>query len=53
MECAVEVHNNPQSALSDPSQALRPDKFDRMMQDLRPIAAAVGAEIAQPQPVPA
>jgi 3-deoxy-7-phosphoheptulonate synthase len=39
----VEVHCNPQQALSDGPQSLRPDRFERMMQELEPVAAAVGA----------
>ncbi len=41
----VEVHSDPQSALSDGDQSLRPDKFASMMTDLRAVAAAVGREI--------
>jgi 3-deoxy-7-phosphoheptulonate synthase len=39
----VEVHPHPMFALSDGYQSLQPDKFDQMMHELRPIAAAVGA----------
>jgi 3-deoxy-7-phosphoheptulonate synthase len=38
----VEVHCCPEKALSDGPQALLPDKYDALMKDLRPIAAAVG-----------
>ncbi len=41
----VEVHCNPQEALSDGPQSLRPDKFDLMMEQLRAVAPAVGREI--------
>jgi 3-deoxy-7-phosphoheptulonate synthase len=41
----VEVHDNPDAALSDGDQSLRPDKFTSMMAELRPVAAAVGREI--------
>ncbi len=44
----IEVHAEPSQALSDGMQALRPDRFDDLMRDLRPIAAAVGAELATP-----
>jgi 3-deoxy-7-phosphoheptulonate synthase len=44
----VEVHCNPQDALSDGSQTLRPDRFDQMMRELRPVALAVGAELPLP-----
>jgi 3-deoxy-7-phosphoheptulonate synthase len=41
----IEVHTNPQEALSDGEQSLRPDEFKKLMEELRPIAAAVGREI--------
>ncbi len=41
----IEVHNNPEEAMSDGQQSLLPAKFDRMMKDLRPIAQAVGREL--------
>lgn len=41
----IEVHPEPQRALKDGMQSLTPDRFDRMMQDLRPIAAAVNRSI--------
>lgn len=37
----VEVHPNPEQALSDGPQSLRPEKFKALMQDLARIAAAV------------
>jgi 3-deoxy-7-phosphoheptulonate synthase len=49
----VEVHCDPQNALSDGPQTLRPDRFDQMMRELRLVALAVGAELSlreQPQP---
>jgi 3-deoxy-7-phosphoheptulonate synthase len=48
----VEVHCNPEEALSDGSQSLRPDRFDLMMQELRAVAAAVGREIAPSHTAP-
>ena len=42
----IEVHRCPGDALSDGSQSLRPDRFDKMMQDLQGIALAVGREVA-------
>ncbi len=45
----VEVHSSPQDALSDGTQTLRPDRFDRMMHELRPVALAVGAELSLPE----
>jgi 3-deoxy-7-phosphoheptulonate synthase len=38
----IEVHVNPQAALSDGEQSLSPETFDRMMSDIRPVAHAVG-----------
>ena len=41
----IEVHTNPEEAMSDGDQSLKPDQFDRLMKELKPIAAAVGREI--------
>ena len=41
----VEVHNCPEKALSDGPQALLPDQFAKLMQDVRKLAAAVGAQV--------
>lgn len=38
----VEVHPDPDRALSDGAQTLRPDQFSEMMRQIRAIAAAVG-----------
>jgi len=49
----VEVHCDPQKALSDGQQTLRPDRFDQMMRELKRVAQAVGADLPlpeQPQP---
>jgi 3-deoxy-7-phosphoheptulonate synthase len=46
----VEVHCNPQEALSDGPQSLRPDKFDLMMKDLVKVARAIGREIPLQSP---
>ncbi|HVN82587.1 MAG TPA: 3-deoxy-7-phosphoheptulonate synthase [Terriglobia bacterium] len=48
----VEVHPNPTDALSDGYQSLHPDRFDEMMHELRSVAAAVGALLREPAPVP-
>jgi 3-deoxy-7-phosphoheptulonate synthase len=37
----VEVHNNPDRALSDGMQSLFPDQFDELMAEIRQIAAVV------------
>jgi 3-deoxy-7-phosphoheptulonate synthase len=41
----IEVHHNPQEALSDGEQSLKPDAFKALMEELKPIAKAVGREI--------
>ena len=41
----VEVHNNPECALCDGAQSLKPAKFDKMMNQLRLIAPIVGKKI--------
>ena len=41
----IEVHSNPEVALSDGPQSLKPKKFAAMMEDLKKVAAAVGREI--------
>jgi 3-deoxy-7-phosphoheptulonate synthase len=41
----IEVHVNPEEALSDGEQSLRPDYFKKLMNELKPIATAVGREI--------
>jgi len=38
----VEVHPKPEDALSDGAQSLRFDEFESLMNDLRPVAEAVG-----------
>jgi len=41
----IEVHSNPECALCDGEEALKPAKFKDLMKDLRRIAAAVDREI--------
>jgi 3-deoxy-7-phosphoheptulonate synthase len=41
----IEVHTNPEEALSDGEQSLKPDVFGRLMSELKPVALAVGREI--------
>lgn len=41
----IEVHTNPQEALSDGEQSLKPDNFRTLMKELRPVARAVGRTI--------
>jgi 3-deoxy-7-phosphoheptulonate synthase len=38
----VEVHPDPENALSDGAQSLRPEEFESLMNELRPVAEAVG-----------
>jgi 3-deoxy-7-phosphoheptulonate synthase len=42
----IEVHENPERALSDGAQSLYPDQFDQVMDEVRMIAPAVGRQIA-------
>ncbi|MBN2654861.1 MAG: 3-deoxy-7-phosphoheptulonate synthase [Nitrospirae bacterium] len=41
----IEVHINPEEALSDGEQSLKPDMFAQLMKELKPVAEAVGREI--------
>ncbi len=41
----IEVHPRPEKALSDGPQSLKPAKFAQLMQELRPVALAVGREL--------
>ncbi|MBF0569386.1 MAG: 3-deoxy-7-phosphoheptulonate synthase [Candidatus Omnitrophica bacterium] len=40
----VEVHENPEEAVSDGAQSLLPKKFEQMMKDIAAVAKAVGRE---------
>jgi 3-deoxy-7-phosphoheptulonate synthase len=42
----VEVHQDPDHALSDGAQSLFPEQFTQMMKETRLIAAAIGRSIA-------
>jgi 3-deoxy-7-phosphoheptulonate synthase len=44
----VEVHNNPDRALSDGMQSIYPDQFDDLMRQIRQIAAVVDRYMPQP-----
>jgi 3-deoxy-7-phosphoheptulonate synthase len=44
----VEVHSEPDQALSDGPQSLRPERFDAMMCEVRAVAQAIGRTVAQP-----
>ena len=41
----VEVHNDPENALCDGAQSLRPEAFDNLMKDIKQLAPVVGREI--------
>jgi len=41
----IEVHSNPEEALCDGEQSLKPKSFKQLMDELRPIAVAVGRTI--------
>jgi len=43
----VEVHHEPDKALSDGMQSLYPDQFDDLMGQVRQIAAVVGRAVAK------
>ena len=47
----IEVHPNPDKAVSDGAQSLFPEQFSKLMDELRIIAPAVGRSIAQPAAV--
>ncbi len=42
----IEVHNCPESALSDGAQSLYPEQFAALMEELGPLAAAIGRKLA-------
>jgi 3-deoxy-7-phosphoheptulonate synthase len=47
----VEVHPNPEAALSDGSQSLFPDQFAQLMREVRAIAEVIGRRVAEPASV--
>src|SRR5690606_33197348 len=42
----VEVHPDPERALSDGAQSLYPEQFDELMQQIRSIALAIGRHVS-------
>jgi 3-deoxy-7-phosphoheptulonate synthase len=50
----VEVHQNPQAALSDGAQSLKPERFAEMVRQIKAIAQAIGRDVppAHPANVP-
>jgi 3-deoxy-7-phosphoheptulonate synthase len=41
----IEVHHDPDKALSDGAQSLYPEQFRQLMKEIRMIAPAVGREV--------
>jgi 3-deoxy-7-phosphoheptulonate synthase len=48
----VEVHHDPDRALSDGMQSIYPDQFDELMQEIRQIAAVLHRNVQEPQSLP-
>jgi 3-deoxy-7-phosphoheptulonate synthase len=48
----VEVHNDPDRALSDGIQSVLPDQFDELMSEIRQIAAVVRRNVQDTRPQP-
>jgi 3-deoxy-7-phosphoheptulonate synthase len=49
----IEVHPNPEDALSDGAQSLYPEQFAQLMREVRIIAEAIGRRVAEPAAVSA
>jgi 3-deoxy-7-phosphoheptulonate synthase len=47
----VEVHPDPEHALSDGAQSLFPEQFSRLMREVRVIAEVIGRRMAEPAAV--
>ena len=41
----IEVHNNPENALCDGAQSLKPEKYKELLHQVQQIAAVVGKEL--------
>ena len=41
----VEVHNDPESALCDGAQSLKPQKYDELLREVTQIAKVIGKKI--------
>ena len=48
----IEVHHQPEQALSDGYQSILPAQFDELMREIRQIAAVVHRTVAEPQTLP-
>ncbi|MEQ8838659.1 MAG: 3-deoxy-7-phosphoheptulonate synthase, partial [Lacipirellulaceae bacterium] len=44
----IEVHNKPEDAMSDGPQALLPDQYAEVMQQIKKVAEVMGKEISEP-----
>ncbi len=44
----IEVHDDPDKALSDGAQSLYPEQFDELMAQIRVIAGVIGRHVAEP-----
>jgi 3-deoxy-7-phosphoheptulonate synthase len=49
----IEVHPNPEAALSDGAQSLYPEQFIQLMREVRAIADVIGRHVAEPAAVSA
>ena len=49
----VEVHHDPDRALSDGMQSIYPEQFDELMQEIRQIAAVLHRNVQEPRTSPA
>jgi 3-deoxy-7-phosphoheptulonate synthase len=49
----IEVHHDPDHALSDGIQSIFPDQFDELMQEIRQIAAILHRNVQEPKTQPA
>jgi 3-deoxy-7-phosphoheptulonate synthase len=48
----VEVHTDPEKALSDGPQSLYPDQFEKLMRDIEALARVLGKELARLPDIP-
>lgn len=48
----IEVHVDPDAALSDGGQSLKPERFAELVRQIRVIAEAVGRVVPDPKPLP-
>jgi 3-deoxy-7-phosphoheptulonate synthase len=48
----IEVHPDPDNALSDGGQSLKPERFAELVRQIRTIAEAVGRIVPDPKPLP-